>query len=91
MSANGLRVLVTAGAAGIGREIARTFLTHGARVQVCDIDDKALSSLPKEIFRFKADVADVAQVERLFEEVQKNLGGLDVLVNNASGFGSTVP
>jgi NAD(P)-dependent dehydrogenase (short-subunit alcohol dehydrogenase family) len=89
MSANGLRVLVTAGAAGIGREIAGTFLTHGARVQVCDIDEKALSSLPKEIFRCKADVSDVAQVERLFEEVQKNLGGLDVLVNNAGIAGPT--
>jgi NAD(P)-dependent dehydrogenase (short-subunit alcohol dehydrogenase family) len=89
LSANGLRVLVTAGAAGIGREIARTFLTHGARVQVCDVDEKALAALPKEIFRCKADVADVAQVERLFDEVKKNLGGLDVLVNNAGIAGPT--
>ena len=51
LSANGLRVLVTAGAAGIGREIARTFVTHGARVQVCDVDDKALAALPPEIFQ----------------------------------------
>src|SRR4051812_11805428 len=89
LSANGLRVLVTAGAAGIGREIARTFLTNGARGQVCDVDERALASLPKEIFRCKADVADVAQVERLFEEVKKNLGGLDVLVNNAGIAGPT--
>jgi NAD(P)-dependent dehydrogenase (short-subunit alcohol dehydrogenase family) len=89
LSANGLRVLVTAGAAGIGREIARTFLTHGARVQVCDVDEEALSVLPQEIFRCKADVANVAQVERLFEEVKKNLGGLDVLVNNAGIAGPT--
>jgi NAD(P)-dependent dehydrogenase (short-subunit alcohol dehydrogenase family) len=89
LSAKNLRVLVTAGAAGIGLEIARTFLTHGARVQVCDVDEKALSSLPKEIFRCKADVSNVAQVERLFEEVKKNLGGLDVLVNNAGIAGPT--
>ena len=89
LSAKGLRVLVTAGAAGIGREIARTFLTQGARVQVCDVDEKALSALPGEIFRCKADVSNVADVERLFEEVKKNLGGLDVLVNNAGIAGPT--
>jgi NAD(P)-dependent dehydrogenase (short-subunit alcohol dehydrogenase family) len=88
-SAKGLRVLVTAGGAGIGRVIAQTFLDHGARVQVCDLDEKVLASLPREIFRVKADVADVAQVDRLFEEVKKNLGGLDVLVNNAGIAGPT--
>ena len=41
-SAQGLRVLVTAGAAGIGRAIAGTFLDHGARVHVCDVDRTAL-------------------------------------------------
>jgi NAD(P)-dependent dehydrogenase (short-subunit alcohol dehydrogenase family) len=89
LSANGLRVLVTAGAAGIGREIARTFVTHGARVQVCDVDEKALTALPPEIFRVKADVTSLSDVERLFEEVKKNLGGLDVLVNNAGIAGPT--
>src|SRR5712691_3509127 len=89
VSAKGLRVLVTAGAAGIGWVIAKTFLEHGARVQVCDVDDKALSALPKEIFRVKADVANLSDVDRLFEEVKKNLGGLDVLVNNAGIAGPT--
>src|SRR6266446_1937254 len=89
VSAKGLRVLVTAGGAGIGRAIAKTFLEHGARVQVCDVDDKALASLPKEIFHVKADVASLADVDKLFEEVKKNLGGLDVLVNNAGIAGPT--
>jgi len=89
VSAKGLRVLVTAGGAGIGRAIAKTFLEHGARVQVCDVDDKALSSLPKEIFHVKADVASLPDVDKLFEEVKKNLGGLDVLVNNAGVAGPT--
>jgi NAD(P)-dependent dehydrogenase (short-subunit alcohol dehydrogenase family) len=88
-SAKGLRVLVTAGAAGIGRAIAQTFFEHGARVQVCDVDDKALASLPKEIFNVKADVASLSDVDKLFEEVKKNLGGLDVLVNNAGIAGPT--
>jgi NAD(P)-dependent dehydrogenase (short-subunit alcohol dehydrogenase family) len=91
-TAKGLRVLVTAGAAGIGRAIAKTFFEQGARVHVCDVDDKALSSLKKdfpELHQSNADVADVAQVEKLFQEVTKTLGGLDVLVNNAGIAGPT--
>ena len=89
LSAKDLRVLVTAGAAGIGLQIARTFLTHGARVQVCDVDEKALAAVPKELFRVRADVTSLADVDRLFEEVAKNLGGLDVLINNAGIAGPT--
>src|SRR5262245_17944419 len=39
------RVLITAGAAGIGREFARAFTANGAKVFVCDIDDKALAAI----------------------------------------------
>ena len=42
------RVLITAGAAGIGREFARAFTANGAKVFVCDIDDKALAALPRK-------------------------------------------
>ncbi len=86
-SANGLRVLVTAGGAGIGRVIARTFADHGARVHVCDVDEKALKqgNLPCTV----ADVAKLADVERLFSDVERRLGGLDVLVNNAGIAGPT--
>jgi NAD(P)-dependent dehydrogenase (short-subunit alcohol dehydrogenase family) len=81
-SAKGLRVLVTAGGAGIGRAIAQTFKDHGARVHTCDIDAK---TKPDTV----TDVSDVTQVEKLFQEVQRNLGGLDVLVNNAGIAGPT--
>ena len=47
MGIAGLRVLVTAGAAGIGLEIARAFVREGARVHVCDVDDAALSALSR--------------------------------------------
>jgi NAD(P)-dependent dehydrogenase (short-subunit alcohol dehydrogenase family) len=91
-SAKGLRVLVTAGAAGIGRAIAYTFLEHGARVHVCDVDLKSLQQVENEtpaITRSTADVSSVSDVERLFADVQRQLGGLDVLINNAGIAGPT--
>jgi NAD(P)-dependent dehydrogenase (short-subunit alcohol dehydrogenase family) len=88
-SARGLRVLVTAGAAGIGLAIARTFRDAGARVFTCDIDEQALAALDKDIGRVKGDVAIRADVDRLFAESQEALGGLDVLVNNAGIAGPT--
>ena len=91
-SAKGLRVVVTAGAAGIGRAIARTFMEHGARVHICDIDDRMLketASLLPQITQTRADVASVADVHRLFEDAQASLSGLDVLVNNAGIAGPT--
>ena len=86
-SAKGLRVLVTAGGAGIGRVIAQTFVDHGARVHVCDVDEKALrqANLPYTV----ADVAKLPDVDRLFSDVERKLGGLDVLVNNAGIAGPT--
>ena len=88
----GLRVLVTAGASGIGREIARAFAEEGARVHVCDVDDEALDALRRSdpgVTASRADVADRRDVARLFEEALSGLGGLDVLVNNAGIAGPT--
>jgi NAD(P)-dependent dehydrogenase (short-subunit alcohol dehydrogenase family) len=88
----GLRILVTAGANGIGLEIARAFLREGARVHVCDVDEAALAALAQSdpaLGRTRADVADRTQVEALFREALAGLGGLDVLVNNAGIAGPT--
>jgi len=88
----GLRVLVTAGASGIGRAIAAALAGEGARVHVCDVSETALTecraALP-QVTTSLADVADEAQVARLFEDVEGSLGGLDVLVNNAGVAGPT--
>mgnify|MGYP006342106719 CR=1 FL=1 len=46
---NGQRVLVTAGAGGIGRAIVRAFAEQGARVHACDIDEAALTALRAEV------------------------------------------
>jgi NAD(P)-dependent dehydrogenase (short-subunit alcohol dehydrogenase family) len=85
----GLKVLVTAGAGGIGLEIARAFREEGARVHVCDVDYDGLAALPDGVTGTRADVADRADVDRLFEEAHQNLGGLDALVNNAGIAGPT--
>jgi NAD(P)-dependent dehydrogenase (short-subunit alcohol dehydrogenase family) len=89
LSATGLRVLVTAGAAGIGRVIAQTFVDNGARVHVCDVDERSLAALPAKISKTRADVANLTDVNLLFEDVERHLGGLDVLVNNAGIAGPT--
>jgi NAD(P)-dependent dehydrogenase (short-subunit alcohol dehydrogenase family) len=88
----GLRVLVTAGAGGIGLEIARSFVREGAMVHICDVDDAALASLATsdpDVTRSRTDVANRADVTRLFEEAVHALGGLYVLVNNAGIAGPT--
>ena len=92
LSAKGQRVLVTAGAAGIGRVIARTFQEHGARVHICDVDQAALKAFAAEnpsISQSTTDVSQIQEVEKLFEDVQRRLGGLDVLINNAGIAGPT--
>ncbi|MGY8663584.1 SDR family oxidoreductase [Bradyrhizobium sp. UFLA05-109] len=88
----GLRVLVTAGAAGIGLAIARRFLAEGAKVHVCDVDEMALAALANgdpAITRSQCDVSDRRAVKTMFDETVRALGGLDVLVNNAGIAGPT--
>src|SRR5215212_11097833 len=88
----GLRVLVTAGANGIGRAIARRFAGEGAKVHTCDVDEIALSELATSdpaITSTPCDVSNRAAVQKLFAEAVAKLGGLDVLVNNAGVAGPT--
>lgn len=92
MGIAGLRVLVTAGAAGIGLELARAFVREGARVHVCDVDDGAVAALARgdpALTASRCDVSDRAQVGALFADALKALGGLDCLVNNAGIAGPT--
>lgn len=72
---DGLRVLVTGGGSGIGDSIASALRAAGADVFVCDIDP---GTSPDHV----ADISDEAQVEEMFGVIERDLGGLDVLVNN---------
>ena len=80
------RVLVTAGAPGIGKEIAEALVGSGANVCVCDIDVAALDTVAKEIpglITKACDVSRLQEIERMVAGAAEALGGLDVLVNNA--------
>jgi len=93
----GLRVLVTGGASGIGLVIARAFVDAGSRVHVCDSSRQAIDELNEAeqsaemnaITYTLADVSDRAAVDRVFDDVDAQLGGLDVLINNAGIAGPT--
>ncbi|MDB4223680.1 SDR family oxidoreductase [Granulosicoccus sp.] len=88
----GLRVLVTAGASGIGLAIAEAMAREGAQLHVCDISEQALaacSAAHPDWSTSLCDVSQESQVAQLFEDVASELGGLDVLVNNAGIAGPT--
>jgi NAD(P)-dependent dehydrogenase (short-subunit alcohol dehydrogenase family) len=92
VSVEGLRVMVTAGAAGIGLAIARAFVDGGARVHICDVDERALEAFAKECpdaRTSRANVASLADVDAFFDAAQAWLGGLDALINNAGIAGPT--
>jgi NAD(P)-dependent dehydrogenase (short-subunit alcohol dehydrogenase family) len=88
----GRRVLITAGAAGIGRAIAEAFVAGGANVAVCDIDAGAVAAFSAANSGVAASVVDVADVSALDAWLGQSLdalGGIDVLVNNAGIKGPT--
>jgi NAD(P)-dependent dehydrogenase (short-subunit alcohol dehydrogenase family) len=89
-----LRVLVTAGAGGIGSAVARAFHAAGAHVHVCDVDRSALDRLTSSVPGITGSMADAsfpADVDSVFDDVRGALGGLDVLISNAGIAGPIGP
>ena len=80
-------VLVTGGARGIGRGIARRLLKDGFRVVIADIDEEAgrqlVAESAGEIAAIRTDVAHEESVKALFEQIRADFGRLDGLINNA--------
>jgi NAD(P)-dependent dehydrogenase (short-subunit alcohol dehydrogenase family) len=84
--------VITAGGSGIGRVIAETFSRNGARVHVCDIDEKSLEMLCAripEVSVTRADVSSLEETDQLFQDAVDIMGGLDILINNAGIAGPT--
>lgn len=79
------RVIVTAGASGIGLEIAKAFKEEGANVWICDLVETDLNGVNSAV----CDVSNRNQVGDFFETATQEMGGLDCLVNNAGSAGPT--
>src|SRR5262252_3991405 len=93
---NGKRAVVCGGSRGIGRSIALGFARAGAAVSVCARGAETLETTRQEIAAFGrtahadvCDLADGAAIRRYISEAARALDGIDILVNNASAFGST--
>ncbi len=96
MEFSGKRVLVAGGSRGIGRAIALGFARAGAAVFVCARGAEALERTRAEIAAHgvaahasACDLAEAGAIAAMVPAAAALLGGIDVLVNNASGFGST--
>jgi NAD(P)-dependent dehydrogenase (short-subunit alcohol dehydrogenase family) len=92
-SVDGLVVLITGAAQGIGRELARQFAAAGALAVIADLNLDKAESVAKEIsnaggtgLALQVDVADEASVQSMVDSVIKAWGRIDVLINNASIF-----
>lgn len=84
-----MKVLITAGAAGIGRAMGVAFAAAGAEIWVTDVDAQALSELPGDWRRAQVDASDEAGMADLFEQIEMDWAGLDVLCANAGIAGPT--
>ncbi len=88
------RVMITAAASGIGRAMARAFHEEGARVHICDVNEKALAEFRDEfpdIAATHVNVRSEGEVDAWFDDALDDLGGLDVMINNAGIKGPTSP
>jgi NAD(P)-dependent dehydrogenase (short-subunit alcohol dehydrogenase family) len=86
------RVIISAGASGIGLTTAKAFIAAGAKVCVCDIDGAAVDTLNgtgQKLRAMETDVSDPQAVKDFVHFAQSSMGGIDVLVNNAGVSGPT--
>jgi NAD(P)-dependent dehydrogenase (short-subunit alcohol dehydrogenase family) len=87
-----VRVLVTAGAGGIGRAIAEAFSAAGARVHITDVAEAAISGTLSDLPAVTATCGDASaagDTDRVVTDIIRHLGGLDVLINNVGIAGPT--
>lgn len=80
-------VLVTGGAAGIGKATALRFAEEGAKVIICDVNEESGNATVKELGEgaafYKVNVADRDEVQKWVDDVVEKYGSVDVMVSNA--------
>lgn len=84
------RVVITAGASGIGKRLAERFAEQGARVAVCDVDQSAIDDMARrhpDMVAHHADVRDEKAMQAFLREVEHHFGGVDVVCANAGSGG----
>jgi NAD(P)-dependent dehydrogenase (short-subunit alcohol dehydrogenase family) len=90
----GRKAVVTGGSSGIGLAIAEEFIAEGAQVAIFGRDraalDSAATALGPPAFAVEGDVTRLADLERLFREADRRMGGIDIVVANA-GIGIVTP
>ncbi len=89
---SGQRVMITAGASGIGASIARGFADAGAQVSIIDVDAAAVEAAiaaDGRLHGIAGDVSNEQVIDTWFDERIESWGGIDVLVNNAGIAGPT--
>jgi NAD(P)-dependent dehydrogenase (short-subunit alcohol dehydrogenase family) len=87
MQLEGRRALVTGGASGIGLAVAKRFAAEGAKVVIADLNDEdaaaAVSESGGKFGKTIGDVSKLVDAERMVNEAAAQMGGLDILINNA--------
>ena len=95
LSLNNKKIIISAGASGIGWTAAKTCLSMGAIVYLCDIDAKSLKKVQKhplnkkKLFAYECDASDEYEVSDFFNQVNKKTKKIDALINNVGVAGPT--
>ena len=89
------KIIISAGASGIGWAITKVCVAKGASIYLCDVDSKAInkvkkhSSYNKQIFVSETNASDEAEVIDFFHKIEKKFRNLDALINNVGIAGPT--
>ncbi len=89
------KIIISAGASGIGWATAKICLSRGATVYLCDIDNKSLNKIKKHplnnkrLFSYEYDASDEYEVSNFFNKINKKTKKIDALINNVGGAGPT--
>ena len=95
LSLNNKKIIISAGASGIGWATAKICLSRGAIVYICDIDAKSLKKIQKhplnkkKLFAYACDASDEYEVSDFFNKVRKKTKKIDALINNVGVAGPT--